>query len=475
MSRKFPFNNIVLFVIDTLRADHLGCYGYRKNTSPFIDFLARKGILFLNHYGSDVPTQPGHTALLSGTRGIKTGVISHDPRQQTLDQKIFWLPRYLGSKGWRTVAVSTLQIMKGWFVNGFHEYLNPVSHEPSRIQQVDADEINYFVVKWLRKNEEEKFFMYIHYWDPHMFYSPPRKYSWIFYDGKDPLDPENKSLEQLKRNVRWCFQEKQLLESSKVLGEGKIATDINWYISQYDGEIRYVDDSIKEVYHILEDQGLLENTLIIITSDHGETFGRPKIFFDHGDVSEPVIRLPLIFYHSSLTNGLKLYHFTQSIDVASTILDFLGLDIPQNIDGISLVPILDNEKDYHRKYIYSNTAVWTAQRAILWNRWKLVVTYDEGFWDYPRLALYDLEKDRFEENNVFDENKDMGMGLFHKLSEWLFNNLGKRIDPVKELAQLGLPSFKWVRRVCIEKGEFAKWKDFIIKRSLRHPESLSLL
>ncbi len=108
----------------------------------------------------DVPIQPGHTALLSGTRGINSGVISHDPRQQTIDRGLFWLPRFLGSKGWRTVAFSTLQIMKGWFVNGFHEYFNPVAHIPERIQQVDAEEINYFVLKWHKENRNEKFYVY---------------------------------------------------------------------------------------------------------------------------------------------------------------------------------------------------------------------------------------------------------------------------------------------------------------------------
>ncbi len=86
----------------------------------------------------------------------------------------------------------------------------------------------------------------------------------------------------------------------------------------------------------------------------------------------------------------------------------LGYSIPKNIDGKSMVPLIDKEKDYHREYVYSNTAIWTAQRTIIWNSWKLVVTYDEGFWDYPFVALYNLERDRYEENDIFEEKSDLG-------------------------------------------------------------------
>jgi len=475
VGKEFTFNNIILFLIDTLRADHLGCYGYNKNTSPFIDSLARKGVMFMRNYGSDVPTQPGHTALLSATRGINTGVISHDPRQQSISRNIFWFPKFLGSKGWKTIAVSTLQMMKGWFVNGFHAYFNPVAHKPEKLQQVDADEINYYVFKWLETNKEEKFFMYVHYWDPHMFYSPPSQYSWIFYDGKDPLDPNNKSLAPLKKDVTWYFHERQLRESSKILGENNIATDLKWYISQYDGEIKYVDDSVKAVYEKLEELSLLDDTLIVVTSDHGETFGKPKIFFDHGDVSEPVIRLPLIFYHNSLKKGLRIEAYTQSIDVIPTFLDMLNLETPKIVDGKSMVSLIDGDADLHREHIFSNTAIWTAQRTILWNDWKLVVTYDESFWDYPRIALYNLRKDRFEEKNVYEENKDLGKELLYRLEKWLFINLGKRVDPVKELAQRGIPSLRWVRRSYIEKGAYSEWIKFVKERLKKHPESIDLI
>lgn len=210
----------------------------------------------------------------------------------------------------------------------------------------------------------------------------------------------NKSLEKYKRSVEWYFRERQLLMSSKILGENCIATDINWYISQYDGEIRYVDDSIGEILDRLEKHSLINDTLIVITSDHGETFGKPKILFDHGDISEPVIRLPLIFYNPVLEDSLKIDCFVQGIDIAPTIIDMLGLKIPINIDGISILPLINGEMDKLRNRVYSNTAIWTAQRTIIEEKWKLVETIDREFWDYPDIGLYNLEKDPYEENKV---------------------------------------------------------------------------
>lgn len=461
---KIGFKNIIIFLIDTLRADHLGCYGYPKNTSPNIDKLAKRGIMFLKCYGSDVPTQPGHTALLSATRGIKTGVVTHDPDQQTISREIFWLPRFLGENGWKTIAVSTLQSMKGWFVNGFHIYINPMAHDPGMLQQVDAEDINRYALKFIEKYRDEKFFLYIHYWDPHMYYSPPEKYSWIFYDGGDPLDPLNKSLDKYKKDIKWYFHERQLLMSSKILGENCIATDINWYISQYDGEIRYVDDSIGEILDKLDEHSLMDDTLIIITSDHGETFGRPKILFDHGDVSEPVIRLPLIFYNPVLEDSLKIESFVQSIDITPTIIDMVGLKIPQNIDGKSMLPLINKDVDEFRKRVYSNTAMWTAQRTIIEDKWKLVETIDSGFWDYPDIGLYNLEKDPFEENNVLEDEKEIAINLYNKMYRWVNSQLGLKMDPIRYTAWKGIPSLEWVRRNCIRKNVYGEWIKFAEKR-----------
>jgi len=199
---------VILLVIDTLRADHLGCYGYSRDTSPNIDRIAREGTLFENAYPSDVPTQPSFTSMFTGQRGIITGIVSHS-RTENLDENVPFFTEILARKGITTAAVSTLYMMRRWFARGFKYYMNPVAGVRRRLQQVDAEEINGMAIPWLRDHKKEDFFLFIHYWDPHAIYLPPEPYRRLFYDG-DETDPENRSVEALKKQLVWSFINRQL-------------------------------------------------------------------------------------------------------------------------------------------------------------------------------------------------------------------------------------------------------------------------
>ena len=142
---------VLFVVIDTLRADHLGRYGYHRNTSPRLDDLAKEGVLFERAYATDVPTQPSYTAMFTGQRGIRSGVVSHSPTEDIPDSTPY-LPHILAMAGYETAAVSTLFFMKKYFARGFHTYMNPVAHDRQRIQQVTAEEINSYALPWLKAN-----------------------------------------------------------------------------------------------------------------------------------------------------------------------------------------------------------------------------------------------------------------------------------------------------------------------------------
>lgn len=120
---------VILLVIDTLRADHLGCYGYNRETSPCIDSIAEEGVLFEYAYPTDVPTQPSFTSMFTGLRGIETGIVSHSQTEQ-LSEEIPCFPEILSSNGIVTAAVSTLYMMRRWFARGFRYYMNPVEGIP---------------------------------------------------------------------------------------------------------------------------------------------------------------------------------------------------------------------------------------------------------------------------------------------------------------------------------------------------------
>ena len=186
--------NILLIVIDTLRADHLGCYGYPKPTSPMIDRVATEGVLFEQCFCPGIPTHPSHTTLYTGRHPISHNIVSLGGKVDLSDE-IPVLPELLQRIGYTTCAVDNLYDTKRWFARGYEFYINPSARHPANLL-VTCEEINARAIPWLKTHADERFFMFIHYWDPHTPYIPPRRYRRLFYNG-DPCDPAHRSLEPL--------------------------------------------------------------------------------------------------------------------------------------------------------------------------------------------------------------------------------------------------------------------------------------
>jgi len=449
---RFDKNMKTIFiVIDTLRADHLKCYGYAKDTSPNIDKIASEGVLFEKAYASDVPTQPSYTSMFTGQRGVKTGIVSHSPTEN-LEDDITYLSEILGANGHVTAAVSTLYMMRRWFAKGFHHYMNPFAGVPrALLQQVDADDINSMAIPWIKANANKAFFIFIHYWDPHTRYEPPKPYRTLFYEGEDPTDPENHSLDDLKKSNLWPFY-RRLLKSMKNANEfANDITDIEFVKAQYDGEIRYTDDKIGEIIQTLTDLGILDETLLILTSDHGESLGEHSEYFDHCTVYEPIIHVPLIVrYPKEFPKGERIKELVQLIDIPYTILKLANIPLPREFEGRDLLPIANKEAEGYSE-VYSNQGLWSAKRAIVTSDgWKLIKTIDPGFWECPPLELYNLTDDPKETRNLASEEEEIVKDLEVKMTRWLEKELGNRPDPLRLIASIGLPPEEWVRRTAEE-------------------------
>ncbi|WP_449462561.1 nickel-dependent lactate racemase [Tardisphaera miroshnichenkoae] len=427
----------VLVVIDTLRADHLGCYGYSKNTSPSIDKLAKEGTLFLSDTASDVPTQPSFTAFMTGKRGIKTRVVSHSP-QESVGDDVPLLQELLASKGYVTGAVSTLYIMKKYFSRGFHYYMNPVAGNPSRIQRVQAEEINAMALPWIEQHQKEDFFLFVHYWDPHTPYLPPEGYRNMFYDGVYN-DPNNHSLDELKKTPLWYHHLTWLKEAGY-----EDVTDLNFVVSQYDGEIRHVDDAVGELVQKIDDLGMTDETAVFLTADHGESLGEHGFYFDHADVYETTVHVPLIARLPGTFPARRVEELVQGIDVTSTILRMAGL-APTDPEGLDLREVASGGKG--RERVYTNQALWTAKRAMRDKRYKLILTYDKTYWETPRLELYDVKEDPQESKNLAEEKADIANEMELKLRRWEDEQLGPRVDPLKKITESGIPARVWVENV----------------------------
>ena len=454
---------VILIVIDTLRADHLSCYGYDRKTSPNIDEFAFQGVLFSRAYPTDVPTQPSYTAMFTGQRGVKTGIVSHSLTEDLRDD-IPFLPQILAEHGYTTAAVSTLYSMRKWFSRGFQYYMNPAAGAPSRIQTVDADEINSYAIPWIKHNSNKDFFMFVHYWDPHEPYTPPKKYRELWYEG-DPTDPSNHSLDEVKKQILWPFIYLHLRAIRDINNLQDDITDIEFVRAQYDGEITYVDEKVGELLRTLDEVGITDDTLVILTADHGESLGEHHFYFDHADVYEPTIHVPLIIRHPQLfPKGKRIEALVQLIDIPYLILELLEVPIPNQFQGRSLKSLIYGEAEDIYSEIYSNQGLWSCKRTIITkDGWKLIKTIDQGFWNTPSKELFNLKNDPEEKYNLAEEEKDLVDHLELKMNRWLEENLNGKPDPLRLISSAGLPPMKWVKEAgeaFTEKSEAAyeEWR-----------------
>jgi len=445
---------ILFVVIDTLRADHLGCYGYHRNTSPVLDAVAGQGVLFERAYATDVPTQPSYTAMFTGQRGIRTGVVSHSDTENLPDSTPY-VSDILAANGYATGAVSTLFMMKKYFARGFNAYMNPVAGNRARLQQIDADEINAAAIPWLKANHKRDFFLFLHYWDPHSLYKPPARYRRLFYRKGNPCDPKNRSLSALDQQVVGPFVRGHLDRIREGL------TDAEYVISQYDAEIRYVNEAFSRVLDTLAELGIEDETLLIITSDHGESMTEHNIFFDHADVYEVTIRVPLILrWPKRLGGGKRINALVQGIDIPATILDAARIAAPEAFQGKSLLPLARGKTERGYREIFSNQGAWQAKRTISDGRWKFIKAIDNGCWPAPPRELYDLENDPRETSNLVEKQPDIAADLELRLTRWEEQQLGTHLDPLRKIASIGLPTKHWVEAAAASRGIRISWEEF---------------
>ena len=443
---------LILIHIDTLRRDHLGCYGYSRETSPNIDKLAEEGVVCENAYSTDVPTIPYYTSTFTGMRGTSTGVVW----EEDLSPGIQFFTRSLAANGTLTAAVSTLSLWKPWFTKDFHIFMNPVAGQPRRIQQVDADEINSYAFKFIRENRDRNFFLWLHYWDPHTYYSPPEEYRDMFkrasWTPPNYLEMDWSESQYFLPEVRKLWEAKYRygylylgLPTPSEEGRGEAKIDYELLVNLYDGEIAYVDKCIGDLMSTIEDCRLTDRVMVIVTSDHGECHGEHDDIFNHVDVYEPTVHVPLVIWSPThLPSGVRLNGLVQNIDLAPTILDFFGVEKPQALEGLSLIPYLTGEScGPIRRYVFSDTGLAQCSRMIFDGRWKLVETIHRGLWEkYANPELYNLEKDPLEKKNLCLVEREKTDELQLVLHRSLMERLNHRPDPLRITAQKKPPQYR---------------------------------
>lgn len=346
---------IILIVIDTLRADHMGCYGYKRDTYPNVDRMVKDGILFKHAFSPAPHTIPSHGSIFTSkypshhTIGFNQNVFVETGKLNT-DIDIT-LAEILSGIGYKTAGfVSGIVLRKETNFNvGFEVYDDDIGNDP--YGRRDCQKTNQRVFDWLEKNHSEDFFLFIHYFDVHGPFLVPDSYKNLFIDDDFYGDPEplqdNFDMEP-KLN---CIPNYQILnitrdENQNILDFEK---DIRYYKSQYDACIKYTDDNLERLFKKLKDLNIYDDSLIIITSDHGEAFGENDVFLYHGlSVTLDQISIPLILKPHK---GWKIERsiidtYVSTIDIMPTLLSLCDYDYSSlGIEGYSLKKKLEYKTD----------------------------------------------------------------------------------------------------------------------------------
>jgi hypothetical protein len=333
--QEFPVttaDNVILISIDSLRADHLGCYGNQRPTSPALDALAAAGSRFSEVSSPTSWTLPSHMSMLTGRSLLSHGVITQNDR---LPDSIPTLSETLRRAGMATGGIVSGLFLKGYygFARGFQHYDDfsvVPEHWYEERSTEPAGKVADLAIQWLRAQAAPRFFLFLHFWDVHYDYLPPVPYDTMF-------DPD----------YRGTVSSADFLHNPAI-HKGMATQDLAHILALYDGEIRWVDDQISRVLAVLQELGLENSTLVVVTADHGDEF------FEHGHkghqrtLYREVLHVPLILKGPGVPRGRTFDLPVGLVDVMPTILDLVHVTQPADMDGRSLLPFFVGATDENR-------------------------------------------------------------------------------------------------------------------------------
>ncbi|WP_276256592.1 sulfatase family protein [Halomontanus rarus] len=458
---------------DSLRPDHLGCYGYHRDTSPTIDSLAADGRRFTNYYVSDAPCLPSRTAYFTGRFGFHTGAINHrginaDIRHQgaargdSMEGPFRTLPRAFRNEGYQTTLISPFPQRHGAFhvVDGFDEWCDTGGGGTER-----AEVVYPYAEQWLDEHAtEEDWYLHVNFWDPHTPYDTPEEYGNPFADDPAPEFPDEATIQE--HYDSYGPHSAQDLHHGYLAGRGapnlertpdEIASraDFERWIDGYDVGIRYMDDFIARLFEQLKAAGVFEETLIVLTADHGENQGELNVYGDHQTADDKTCRVPLIVRGPDVEPGVDddlHYH----LDFTRTLCELAGGHPAPGWDGQSFADAIIEGTSQGRDALVLGQAAWACQRAARWDRWLLIRTYHDGWKDFAPLELYDLSDDPHETTDLSEERPDIVEEGLAILARWegerhleaATGNAGGNpdgpralIDPLFEVIEEGGPAY----------------------------------
>ncbi len=384
--------NLILFGIDSLRRDHMSLYGYSRLTTPHIDRYVAGGSVFLNHFSPHIPTTPGYTSMFTGMDvfGMDVVALRHlgglAPHLETLAET-------LGARGYNTTCV-------GFGGNaasrGFGTYIEFSGWGPAQTggRSPKAENLNAVAMPELARlaGDDKPFFLFLRHMDPHSPYLPPLPFERLFYHGNE-CDPGNTSLDDMKQFKPF----RDYITSWLPPG----CTDKDYVIAQYDGAVAYMDACIGNMLTQIKALGLEQDTLVVFTSDHGETLHDHHCYYDHHSMYDPTLTIPLaMVWPGKVPAGKRFSETTQMKDTAPTILDLMGIKSPIKRDGRSLRPLMQGKPRVTEPEFYITECTWMRKHGWRTPQWKYIHALEPDFHFFPEIELYDLIRDPEENRNI---------------------------------------------------------------------------
>ncbi|MBI5182946.1 MAG: sulfatase [Nitrospinae bacterium] len=434
--------NIVMIIMDSTRFDHLSCYGYRKKTTPNLDIIAEEGVLYKNAISTSPWTLPSHTSIFTGLYLLQHKTGHNNP---FLNPKFSTIAEVLSVNGYTTLGFSNnpyighaTGLNRGFEVfediaprSKYRSYVNGINRKEigtsSKIDDSDAHFVNITIKGYLDNlcNSPKPFFLFVNYIEPHIPYHPPLSFIKRFIDGNSEIE-------------KVIGFDQGLFIKYMVGGLRLDNKDIDAFQGLYDSEIAYLDYKLREIFEYLLLKNILDDTILIITSDHGENIGDHQLFDHQYCLYDTLLHVPLIIRYPRLfPPGLKIVEQVQSIDIFPTLLEIL--DVTPNLEymgkpfGKSLLPHRIKDDPNPREFTFAEYERPINPIRRLNDRYP---KFDMSIYDYSlkmirsntfkyikrsdgKDELYNLIQDPKELNNIISLYTDKGREFEERLYNWI--------------------------------------------------------
>ncbi|KYK25284.1 hypothetical protein AYK26_02270 [Euryarchaeota archaeon SM23-78] len=453
--------NIIIFLVDAMRAQSVSCYGFHLKTTPNIDKLAREGIRFENAFTSINTTDASITSIMTGKHPTRHGIHNQAEKVTKTEISTFFarknqmLQSILKEQSYHTFGLDWLG---RWHKTGYDYYLKitEIKEKKMFFQNLEkmlskikplhklmvrlyfSEKLNWLTNKFkpysdglelakkaesiIKNNKNHPFFMFIHFWDTHAPYNCSSALQKKFFEKNQPFIPMKHLINQLKdKEVRSFYEALTGYQN-----------DARQVIARYHASINYCDEMIGRITTSLRQKKILDNTIIFITADHGESLVEHNILFDHHGLYEQNLKIPLIIRYPKLGKGKVVKNLAMNLDITPTVIDILGIRKRFDKDnGKSLVKLMQGKEK--RKYVFAEENYLQKKRCIRSERYKYIFP-QKGFRKCKRCGyvhgeveeLYDLKKDPKEVKNIVKKNPAVAKALRKEAGKFFKEDINEK-------------------------------------------------